>query len=503
MLKIGITQGDTNGIGIEVILKALNQKHIQDICTPIIYGSAKAIGFYKKNLKMDSLSLTLINTIEDLTKAKDIYMINAVETEAKVEKGKASPVAGQQAFQSLERAVSDLKEGKIDALVTAPINKSTIQSEDFQFPGHTEYLESKFEGSEALMILCSENIRVALATTHVPIVKVSGLLTEELILHKLTLLNNALMRDFGIIRPRIAVLGLNAHAGDHGVIGTEEEETIAPAIKQANDKGMICVGPLAADGFFGSGSFQKYDAVLAMYHDQGLAPFKALCMNSGVNFTAGLPIVRTSPDHGTGFDIAGQNRADEHSMIEAIYAAIDIIKQRTYFDEISEHSLTIAPTQEHSYQRKSRPFTPDGNNERKPYDPSDNRSNRNTRRNQNDRPNNNTQDKDQNNTSTKESNTREQRNHYASSYASSTGQIGKRTDYPANPAPNSAPHPENEPENQTKQENTDQAHLAPKEAQGAQGETSPAQVITAPVQKSTQESEHKPEDQNLEPTIQK
>lgn len=361
MLKIGITQGDINGVGLEVILKTLRHKHITDLCIPIIYGSAKAAGYYKKLFKLDNVHLSLINSVEDISHNRP-YLINAVSKDVKVDSGQANTETGLQAYEALERAMDDLKAGKIDALVTAPINKSTIQSEQFKFPGHTEYLQSKSDSGEALMILASETIRVALVTTHIPITEIKEQLTQERIESKLNLLNQSLKRDFGIVRPRIAVLGLNAHAGDHGVIGHEEEEIIIPALKTAIEKGIVCVGPLAADGFFGSGAFKKYDAVLAMYHDQGLAPFKAICMNQGVNITAGLPFVRTSPDHGTGYDIAGKNKANESSMREAIYAAVDIAEKRKFVDKINEDPLPFPRHEERRPPRVMKPFPPKKNN---------------------------------------------------------------------------------------------------------------------------------------------
>ncbi|HPH73026.1 MAG TPA: 4-hydroxythreonine-4-phosphate dehydrogenase PdxA, partial [Paludibacteraceae bacterium] len=270
-----------------------------------------------------------------------INIINCCNDEIKVEMGVPTKEAGEAAFKALEAATDDLKNGIIDGIVTAPINKATIQSERFNFNGHTEYLQSKFDQNESLMLLVSERLKVALATNHEPINAVAGLLTEELLLKKLTLLKKSLQRDFMIRQPRIAVLALNPHAGDDGLIGKEEINIIAPAVKKANEEGIICVGPLAADGFWGSSELTHYDAVLAMYHDQGLAPFKAIAMNTGVNFTAGLPIVRTSPDHGTAYNIAGKNLADENSFRQAVFAVFDIVKNRDLYDEINENPLQI------------------------------------------------------------------------------------------------------------------------------------------------------------------
>jgi 4-hydroxythreonine-4-phosphate dehydrogenase len=275
-----------------------------------------------------NVNLNIINKAEE-AQEKKANIINCCNEEIKVEVGLSTPQAGEAAFKALEKATRDLKEGKIDVLVTAPINKNNIQSENFSFPGHTEYLENIFgEKGDALMILANESLRIAVATGHVPINKVSESLTKENILNKIKQFNKSLVEDFGIFKPRIAVLGLNPHAGDKGVIGKEEEEIIAPAIKQALDEGIFCFGPLPADGFFGANGHSHYDGILAMYHDQGLIPFKTIAMDNGVNFTAGLPVVRTSPDHGTAYDLAGQNMASENSFRQALYMAIDVYKNR-------------------------------------------------------------------------------------------------------------------------------------------------------------------------------
>lgn len=336
---IGITHGDINGIGYEVMLKTLSDNRILDSFIPVIYGSSKAAAFYRKHLDIQSLNLNIVNTIEEIN-TKRINIINCVDDEIKVELGISTEEAGKAAFVALERATEDLKKGALQALVTAPINKKNIQSVEFKFPGHTEYLEKKFgTGKSALMMLVNDVMRVAVVTGHVPVKDVSTEITEKLIVEKLSVLNESLKKDFSIVRPRIAVLGLNPHAGDNGVIGDEEERVIIPAIKQAEELGIICVGPYPADGFFGSGNFSKFDAVLAMYHDQGLIPFKTVSMDSGVNFTAGLPIIRTSPDHGTAYDIAGQNIASEESFRQAIYMACDIYQNRTWNKEISANPL--------------------------------------------------------------------------------------------------------------------------------------------------------------------
>lgn len=326
---IGITQGDINGIGYEVILKALDDPHVLEICTPVIYGSSKVAAFYRKHLDIQNMNLNIINAVEEAN-PKRINIINCSDDEPKVEFGRSTEEAGIAAFASLERACQDLKNGTVHALVTAPINKKNIQSTQFHFPGHTEYLQEVFgaSGHHALMMLACDLMRVAVVTGHIPVKDVPAALTQELILDKLTVLNEALKQDFGIRRPRIAVLGLNPHAGDDGVIGIEEQTIILPAMKQADEQGIQCVGPYPADGFFGSEKFKQFDAILAMYHDQGLIPFKALSMNSGVNITLGLPVVRTSPAHGTAYDLAGKNEASETSFRQALYAAHDIYHQR-------------------------------------------------------------------------------------------------------------------------------------------------------------------------------
>ena len=339
-LRVGITHGDFNGVGYEVILKMLDDTRILELCTPIIYGSAKIAAFYRKSLELAGpWQPVQINSAADAS-ADAVNIINVIGQEAHITPGEASKEAGEAAFIALERAVEDLKNGHIDVLLTAPINKSTIQSDTFRFPGHTEYLAaSAADGSQPLMILFNENIRVALVTTHLPIAKVPEAITTENIVEKLALFNKSLTTDFAVVKPRIAVLALNPHAGEDGLLGKEEKEIIAPAIEKARQMKIHAFGPYAADGFFGNGLYTKFDGVLAMYHDQGLAPFKTLAMDSGVNFTAGLPFVRTSPDHGTGYDIAGKNRASEESMRAALYAAIDIYRSRQAFNEMTASPL--------------------------------------------------------------------------------------------------------------------------------------------------------------------
>lgn len=341
---IGITHGDINGIGYEVILKAFSDTMILDLCTPVIYGSSKVMGFYKKHLDIQSVNYNQINSIQEVN-IKRINLVNCVDDEIKVELGHSTEEAGKASLSALERATEDLKGGHIHAIVTAPINKHNIQSDKFHFPGHTEYLDGKFgDNASALMMLTSENLRVAVVTGHIPVNQVAATITEELILKKLRILNQSLKQDFMIVRPRIAVLGLNPHAGDNGVIGDEEEKIIVPALKKAESENIQCFGPYPADGFFGAGRYKQFDAVLAMYHDQGLIPFKTIAMDSGVNYTAGLSVVRTSPDHGTAYDIAGKNEASELSLLAAIYLAKDVYRNRLQYAEMTANPLPISET---------------------------------------------------------------------------------------------------------------------------------------------------------------
>lgn len=339
-LRVGITIGDTNGIGIEVALKAVSVPEMMELCIPVIYGSSKVISYHRNACNIPGFQINHARSAEQLRENMP-NLVECINQDIKIELGHPDKQAGQAAFMSLEAAVQDLKMGLIDVLVTAPISKENIQSDQFHFPGHTEYLESAAgEGARALMVLCTGNLRVALATIHTPLGKVPSQLTVEGIREKLRLLNVSMKRDFNIDGPRIAVLALNPHAGENGILGNEERDIIVPAMQQALDEdGVQCFGPYAADGFFGARQYRRFDAVLAMYHDQWLAPFKTIAMNEGVNFTAGLPIVRTSPDHGTGYDIAGQGIADETSMRQAIYTAIDVYRNRIRYDEAHQNPL--------------------------------------------------------------------------------------------------------------------------------------------------------------------
>jgi 4-hydroxythreonine-4-phosphate dehydrogenase len=334
----GISQGDINGIGYEVIIKALLEPAINDLCVPVVYGSPKVAAYHRKALNINNFSFNNIRSADEVNHKK-ANLINCLDDNIRVELGRSTPQGGEAALISLEKAVDDLISGKIDVLVTAPIDKKNIQSDKFQFNGHTEYLRSKAGTGDALMFMISESLKIGIATGHVPLSKVPEMITTDLLLRKIRLMNQSLILDFGIRRPRIAVLGLNPHAGDNSLLGNEEEEVITPAIQKAMKENMLIFGPFPADGFFGAGSFTKFDGILAMYHDQGLAPFKALSFDTGVNFTAGLPFIRTSPVHGTAFQIAGKGEASENSFRQALYLACDIYRNRQMYSEISRNPL--------------------------------------------------------------------------------------------------------------------------------------------------------------------
>ena len=329
---IAITAGDTNGVGYEVIIKSLLNGYVFEVMRPVVYGNAQVAKHHIQTLGEEYRNITW-NIIDSPEQAKDgrLNLITCYTDNVPVEFGKNTDASNKAAKASLDRACADLQTGKVQAIVTAPLSKEALGG------GHTEYLEKRFQGDE-LMMLCTENLRVALVCNHVSIADIPAQITEERILAKLTLLNNSLKRDFGMEKPRIAVLALNPHAGDQGLLGKEEQQIIVPAINKAKEQGIWAFGPYAADGFFGSSHFTHFDAVLAMYHDQGLIPFKTLDM-SGVNYTAGLNIVRTSPDHGTGYDIAGKNAADESSMRHALFMAIDVLRQRAEYDELTADPL--------------------------------------------------------------------------------------------------------------------------------------------------------------------
>jgi len=337
-IKIGITQGDINGIGYEVIMKTLNDHRIFDNATVIVYGSPKVAAFHKKYLDVANVNFNLIKSADEAIK-KRANIINCNNPEIRVDLGTETDVAGEASFLALQTAVADLKGNKIDVLVTAPINKHNIASESFKYPGHTEYLAKEFASHDALMFLVSDQFKVGVLSGHIPLSKVTSFVTVENIMAKLRVMNESLIQDFGIRRPRIAVLGLNPHAGDNGIIGNEEKDIIIPAVNKAREEGIMALGPYAPDGFFGSTEFKKFDAILAMYHDQGLIPFKAMFFEDGVNYTAGLPIIRTSPVHGTAFSIAGQNIANENSFRQAVYLAIDIFNNRIEYQNLIKNQL--------------------------------------------------------------------------------------------------------------------------------------------------------------------
>lgn len=343
-IRVGITHGDFNGISYEVMLKALADEAILELFTPVIFGSADIAAHTLRQQSIEGVRFHSIRDLADIRPDK-INLVNVCSGRMEQTPGVATPEAGKAAVDALDAATQALAEGDIDILVTAPINKNNVQTDTFHFPGHTEYLEARFADPDsphrALMVLFAGRLRVALVTTHLPISELAAHITEERVYEAIKDFNSTLRMDFGCERPKIAVLGLNPHCGDGGLLGNEEKDVIIPAIKRAKTDGILAFGPYAADGFFSSGSYHAYDGVLAMYHDQGLAPFKALAGGNGVNFTAGLPIVRTSPDHGTGYDIAGQGVADPTSMREAIYAAIDIYRNRLRYLQASAHPLEI------------------------------------------------------------------------------------------------------------------------------------------------------------------
>lgn len=335
---VGISIGDLNGVGPEVVLKTFEDNRMLELCTPVIFANVKIISFLKKNLNLDS-SLHGIDNLEQIVLGK-INVLNVWKEGVNLEFGKSDDVVGKYAIKSFQAATKALKDSFIDVLVTAPINKYNIQSDDFKFPGHTDYLDKELSGN-ALMLMVNDKLRVGLLTDHIPVNEVSKHLTEELLMKKVETIIKTLQQDFGISKPKIALLGLNPHSGDNGVIGDEEEKIIKPAIKKMFDSGKMVFGPYASDSFFGSLQYEKYDAILAMYHDQGLIPFKTLSFGNGVNYTAGLNRVRTSPDHGTAFEIAGKGIAKHDSFKEAVYLALDIYNKRNEYQELTKKPLKV------------------------------------------------------------------------------------------------------------------------------------------------------------------
>ncbi len=338
-VRVGVTHGDFNGISYEIMIKALMDNRLYEMFTPVIYGLPRVIGYHRKQLRLTDLNYHVISNSSKIIDRK-LNILSLSDEEIKIEFGKSTPLAGQFAYQALETAVKDIKNKKIDVLVTAPINKENIHSQDFPFQGHTEYLTNRFQVEDSLMLMVSDSLRVGTVTNHLPVKEVAQNITEEKLLSKLNILHESLKKDFLIERPKIAVLGLNPHAGDNGVIGTEDETIIHSTLIKVKKQGMLVFGPFAADGFFGSGKYTQFDAVLAMYHDQGLIPFKLLAENGGVNYTAGLPIIRTSPDHGTAYDIAGKNLASPASMRQAVYLAINIFRNRRQWEAMHAHPLS-------------------------------------------------------------------------------------------------------------------------------------------------------------------
>lgn len=337
-IKIGISIGDINGVGLEVIIKALSNNQIMNFCTPVIYGSSKVVSYHKNIVEAEDFQYVPTKAADRLTLNK-VNVVNCWQDNVNITLGKMSELSGKYAKISLEQATHDLKAGLIDAVVTAPINKKAMGMVDFPYPGHTEYFANELEGSESLMLMVADTLRIGVVTGHIPLREVSTKVTKELITRKLKVLNKALKMDFGLEKPIIAILGLNPHASDNGLIGDEEEKLIRPVIIEAKKKGVIAMGPFSADGFFGSDQYKKFDGILAMYHDQGLIPFKTISFGTGVNFTAGLSHIRTSPDHGTAYEIAGQNQANPASFRQAIFQAIDIVRNRKNFKEIHANPI--------------------------------------------------------------------------------------------------------------------------------------------------------------------
>jgi 4-hydroxythreonine-4-phosphate dehydrogenase len=337
-IRIGITHGDINGIGYEIIIKTLMDKRIFENTTPIIFGSSKVASYHRKALNINNFNLNLVKS-PDQAVPEHPNIVNITENEIKVELGVPTASSGELAYMSLEAAVDALKKKQIDVLVTAPINKSNIQSDQFSFPGHTEYLAQRFGKHDDLMLMINRELRIGVITGHMPLKEVPAAITMDLLLRKISILNDSLQKDFAIVKPRIALLGLNPHASDKGLLGQEEQEIIIPAIEEATRRGMLVFGPYPADGLFGSLNYRKFDGILAMYHDQGMLPFKTLAFSSGINYTAGLPIVRTSPAHGTAFEIAGKGLASPESFHEAIYLACDVFRNRREYDMLRSNAF--------------------------------------------------------------------------------------------------------------------------------------------------------------------
>ena len=343
-VRVGITHGDVNGIGYEIIIKTLQDQRLMELYTIVVYGSSKVASYHRKALNINDFNFNLVKKA-DQAHPRRPNIVNIHDEEIKIDLGKSTSIAGELSFLSLEAATEDLLKNNIDVVVTAPINKKNIQSPGFTFPGHTEYFARKFNSENYLMLMINNVLRIGVVTGHIPLGKVKETLTEELILNKIQVLNHSLMRDFGIVKPRIAILALNPHAGDDGLLGTEEKTIILPAIDKAYSQNILAYGPYPADGFFGASNFKSFDGILAMYHDQGMVPFKLMSFDEGVNFTAGLPFIRTSPAHGTAYDLAGKNEASPESFRNALYLAGDIFMHRMEYDELHANQLHAAGNQ--------------------------------------------------------------------------------------------------------------------------------------------------------------
>lgn len=355
-IVVGITQGDSNGIGYEVIIKALADPRILEQFTPVIYGSSKLFGFYRKTIpEVEQMDTNAISSASE-AHPKRVNIVNCLPDNTFAEPGEATAESAKGAMLALEAAIKELKEGKIDVLVTGPINKKAMSNEGFGFPGHTEYIQNAFGVKDVTMLMVSHRLKLGVVTGHIPLKDVAKNITEEKILSKLRLMNESLKKDFMVNMPRIAVLSLNPHSGDGGLLGTEEQDIIIPAIKKATEEGILAYGPFSPDGYFGLGHYEKFDATLAMYHDQGLSPFKALSFEDGVNFTAGLPVIRTSPDHGTAFEMAGRDEADPRSMRSAIFTAIDIFRNRLDWEDLQEGKMEVRHLE--GQERRERPGRP-------------------------------------------------------------------------------------------------------------------------------------------------
>jgi len=346
---IGITLGDVNGVSVEVIIKTLLDNRVADYCTPVVYGNPKIISYWKKLMGHNDYNMHIIKSLDQMHVKKSNILV-CWDDEVEIRPGESTEVAGKYAFRSLELATKDAKEGKINALVTGPLNKNNVNNQLLPFKGHTGYLAQQTSTTDYMMMMISGSLKVGLVTAHLPIKDVAARITTDLVLKKIKVLNKSLKEDFMVQKPKIAVLGLNPHAGDNGLIGNEEIETIIPAVAQAQTDGLVVYGPYSADGFFGSKQYEKFDAVLAMYHDQGLIPFKFLAFEDGVNYTAGLPFVRTSPDHGTGYNIAGKNIASESSFRNALYAAIDILRNKNTNFKLNENPLPFSPMRKERFR---------------------------------------------------------------------------------------------------------------------------------------------------------